>query len=138
MSLKKHLPLKRTESEQLLRNWCAKCAPFLERDMNGKLIIYKNPTDAYLSIIKHIYFYAPCGFIDVPLFLIKLQQIPIALAEYICFKKNQIVILKKWHYECNELVEQIKEIMIALLEYSNTGWNEQAFQAALDEYFKTI
>ena len=59
-------------------------------DCNGRLKIFASPNQCYEECFKELYAGHPKGFIDIPLFMARHMNIPLAKAIELCKHKHRI------------------------------------------------
>lgn len=110
------------------------CNPLGVIDCNGRVKLFSSPVACYEHVITELYKFAPRGWVDIPLFIQKVQRIRIADAKVYCKRFKYALI--DWsggeHYGVRgNLEERVKGVLITLLRRTGCDFSEDAFRKAL-------
>lgn len=104
--------------------------PFALRTASGNLMVFKTPEECYQTCLQMLWAEFPRGFVDIPLFMVKYQDIKVREAEELCGRK-QYALLRLWDSSCEIRKQKLREILSVLLKVSDVDFNESSFLSAL-------
>lgn len=105
-------------------------------DSNGRLIIFRSAADCYCYCLSTLFYSAPRGWIDIPLFMLKNQHIKVWKSKEYCGHIEYAII----NWECKTASRDyvIKKLLIVLLKVTGIEFSENAYKCALHELNETI
>jgi len=116
-----------------------RCNPFVFKDKDGKLLLFKDYTAAYKYTLKQLAKRFPKGYIDMTIFLC--EQMSISLKETVqevtrwrkMGIKDDIFYLKIWERTTERNI-MLSDIFKALHMISGTKFDEISFRTAMKEF----
>lgn len=110
-------------------------------DINGRLIIYKSPSDCYIGLIRLLWATCPRGWIDIPFMMAKYQGLRISRAKEHCGRKSLAVV--EWCCDPSTKAaqrrnEKLKSIFRCFLNATGIAFSENAFQMAVYDFDRSL
>lgn len=129
--------INKEQAKQILET----CNPMGVVEINKRLVIYKSPSDCYISVIGMLWANCPKGWIDIPYMMAKIQGLRIASAREYCGRKHYATI--EWHTEPGSKAAsfrnaKLKLVLCAMLRATGIDFSENAFNMAMYEFDRTI
>lgn len=120
----------KAREKDMLRTALGVINPLALRTASGNLMVFKTPEECYTMCLQMLWAEFPRGFVDIPLFMVKYQDVKLRDAEELCGRK-QYALLRLWDSSCEIRKQKLREILCILLKVSDVGFNESSFLNAL-------
>ena len=98
-------------------------------DSNKRLTIYKSAVECYTDCLTTLFLSAPRGYIDIALFMLKHQLVPLHVAVEYC--KHQEYAIVNWEAANSARTYTLKKLIMILLKVTDIEFSENAFKGAL-------
>ena len=113
------------------------CNPLGLLDVNKRLQVFSGPIACYERALNMLHQQSPRGWVDIPLFMQRMQGVSLADAEEMCGYRNRAVI----QWECGNSVEQryqraekLKGIFMRMLKVTGCDFSEDALTKVLYDF----
>ena len=133
----KRYDIHRLQAKQVMET----CNPLGVLDCNKRYHVFSSPVACYEWALNRLAQMCPSGWVDIPLYMQRMQGISLADAEGYCGFRNKAVFM----WDCGNNVEaryqrfeKIKAIFMRMLKVTGCDFSEDALTKALYEYDATL
>jgi hypothetical protein len=115
---------------ELLKQALGATSPFAFSMPESGVEFYNNKVDAYRDVLMMLWAEFPRGYIDIPFFMHKYQNVALRDAERICGQR-QYAMIKLWDSDDKDRLPLLRSLLGILLKVTGVEFDENVFVNAV-------
>ena len=121
------------QDRRIINAAIAQLNPFLLREEDGRLKVFKNAKECYAATLRALYETFPLGYIDMPYFMMKFQGTTATEANNLC-RTRQYAYVRLYETGNVQRTQKLRNVLQVLLKVSGTLFDEAHFGDALSAF----
>lgn len=118
---------------ELLKQALGATSPFAFSMPESGVSFYNNKVDAYRDVLMMLWAEFPRGYIDIPFFMHKYQNVALRDAERICGQR-QYAMIKLWDSNDKDRLPLLRSLLEILLKVTGVEFDENSFVNAVQGF----